>query len=121
MSTSPSRLLTKTDRQSFRILLAFVALLAALDSSCHSSPSKEESVTSIARALAEPNWATGVNYQIGDLIQFNGIVWECRQSHTSALGREPPGNYALWQRPTPVGSGPTPWTDQTHYLLGSDV
>src|SRR4051794_4860289 len=88
-----------------------LALASAIGPGCGDSHRSEAPAESIVRALAEPNWTTGVNYQVGDLVQFNGIVWECRQAHASTVGREPPGNYALWQRPTPVGSGPTPWTD----------
>jgi RHS repeat-associated protein len=121
MSLNPTKLVAKANRHSFRALVTMVAIFAGLDSSCHSSPPREESAAPIARALAEPNWAPGITYQIGDLVQFQGIVWECRQVHTSAVGWEPPGTRSLWQRPTPTESGPTPWTDQTHYLVGSDV
>jgi RHS repeat-associated protein len=108
-------------RNNFTLVIVGLTLASAIGPGCGDSHRSEAPAESIVRALAEPNWTTGVNYQVGDLVQFNGIVWECRQAHASTVGREPPGNYALWQRPTPVGSGPTPWTDQTHYLFGSDV
>lgn len=97
-----------------------LTLIAALAPGCRDQDQKEH-VEAIARPLSEPNWQVGTTYRRGDLVQYNGIVWECRQDHPSMAGRQPPGNYALWQRPTPTGIGPTPWTDQTHYLRGADV
>jgi RHS repeat-associated protein len=105
-----------------RILVVFVAICGAagLILSCQSTPPKDNA-TRIARALAEPSWSPGTTYRVGDLIQYGGIVYECRADHTSAVGWEPPNALSLWQRPTPIGPGPAPWAVQVHYVVGSDV
>src|SRR4029453_5920435 len=58
-------------------------------------------------------------YAVGAQVTFAGIVYECRQAHTSVTGWEPPRALSLWQRPPPRGL--SPWTTQTHYLVGSEV
>jgi chitin-binding protein len=41
-------------------------------------------------------WAPGVAYQIGNRVTYAGLLYECRQSHTSLTGWEPPNTPALW-------------------------
>ena len=41
-------------------------------------------------------WAAGVAYTIGDTVTYEGLEYECRQSHTSQVGWEPPNVLALW-------------------------
>jgi len=41
-------------------------------------------------------WASGVAYTIGDVVTYEGAEYECRQSHTSQVGWEPPKVLALW-------------------------
>lgn len=41
-------------------------------------------------------WATGVSYTAGDVVTYGGAEYECRQSHTSQVGWEPPNVLALW-------------------------
>jgi hypothetical protein len=41
-------------------------------------------------------WAPGVSYTIGDIVTYSGAEYECRQSHTSQVGWEPPNVLALW-------------------------
>ena len=41
-------------------------------------------------------WAAGVAYTIGDIVTYGGSEYECRQSHTSQVGWEPPNVLALW-------------------------
>ena len=41
-------------------------------------------------------WAAGVAYTIGDVVTYEGSEYECRQSHTSIVGWEPPNVLALW-------------------------
>jgi RHS repeat-associated protein len=100
-----------------------VAILFAAGINCHDdrTPQSSDPVDVKIQALAEPQWQPGVFYHLGDLVQFNNIVWECRQDHSGAVGFEPPGNYSLWQRPTPTDPGPTAWAVQVHYAVGSDV
>ena len=52
------------------------------------------------QAEQDPNtgteWAAGVAYTIGDIVTYEGLEYECRQSHTSLTGWEPPNVLALW-------------------------
>jgi hypothetical protein len=41
-------------------------------------------------------WAPGQVVVIGDLRTWLGITYECRQSHTTQVGWEPPNVLALW-------------------------
>jgi chitinase len=43
-------------------------------------------------------------YRVGDLVTYNGVVYQCLQAHTSQPGWEPPYTPALWQ---PVSTGAT--------------
>ena len=52
------------------------------------------------RVYVEPQpydeWAPYTAYTIGDIVTYLGIYYECRQSHTSLPGWEPPNVLALW-------------------------
>jgi chitodextrinase len=87
-------------------------------------------VTVVAAAQAEaqtqaqpgagpPAWRAGTRYAVRAQVTFAGLVYECRQAHTAVPSWEPPRTPALWQRPTPAGLAP--WTNQTHYVVGSEV
>lgn len=41
-------------------------------------------------------WAAYTDYVIGDIVTYLGIEYECRQSHRSLPGWEPPNVLALW-------------------------
>jgi hypothetical protein len=41
-------------------------------------------------------WAPGVAYTAGQVVTYQGSSYECRQSHSSQLGWEPPNVLALW-------------------------
>ena len=41
-------------------------------------------------------WAAWTPYTIGDRVMYQGVEYECRQSHTSQPGWEPPNVLALW-------------------------
>lgn len=41
-------------------------------------------------------WQPWTAYTIGDIVTYNGAEYECRQSHTSQPGWEPPNVPALW-------------------------
>jgi chitin-binding protein len=43
-------------------------------------------------------WAVGTNYPTGARVTFNGIGYQCRQTHTAITGWEPPNAPALWQQ-----------------------
>ncbi len=53
-----------------------------------------------------PEWQPYTSYTVGDVVSYNGQLYEALQSHTSLPGWEPPNVPALWQ---PVSGGnPTP-------------
>jgi len=41
-------------------------------------------------------WTVGVAYSIGDIVTYQGVDYECRQSHTAINGWQPPNVPALW-------------------------
>ena len=90
MATKPSLAYPITRSNLTRLLATCVALGAAFGPSCNDSRPSREGVSEVARALSEPNWAPGTTYQIDDRVQYNGILYECLQVHTSAAGWEPP-------------------------------
>jgi chitinase len=49
-----------------------------------------------------PAWQSGVHYNVGDLVTFNGQTFQCRQAHTSQPDWTPPAVLALW---LPVSGG----------------
>ncbi|CAM4294022.1 chitinase [Corallococcus sp. ZKHCc1 1396] len=50
----------------------------------------------LAAAADRGAWAPGVAYVVGDIASHGGKGYDCRQSHTSLLGWEPPNVLALW-------------------------
>ena len=66
-------------------------------------------------------WRLGVSYKVGDEVVFQGLVYVCRQSHTSQTGWEPPVTYALWQRTPIVTSDGSQWAPQVIYQAGDTV
>nr|WP_281291781.1 family 20 glycosylhydrolase [Saccharothrix saharensis] len=43
-------------------------------------------------------WTPNHAYTVGNQVTYNGVTYQCRQSHTSQPGWEPPTTPALWQR-----------------------
>jgi chitinase len=41
-------------------------------------------------------WAPYTAYTVGQIVTYNGLRYQCRQSHTSLPGWEPPNVLALW-------------------------
>jgi hypothetical protein len=41
-------------------------------------------------------WAPWTAYTIGERVTYQGVEYECRQSHTSQPGWQPPAVLALW-------------------------
>ena len=60
-------------------------------------------------------WAPNVPYAVGDLVTHLGKGYDCRQSHTSLVGWEPPNVPALWLERTsaPDTQAPTAPTQLT--------
>ncbi|RKH69801.1 fibronectin type III domain-containing protein [Corallococcus aberystwythensis] len=50
----------------------------------------------LALAADRGAWAPGVAYTVGDIASYGGKGYDCRQSHTSLVGWEPPNVLALW-------------------------
>ena len=76
-------------------------------------------VAVIEGAATATVWAPDKSYARGDLVSFEGVVYEARQAHRSAVGHEPSRAPALWMRPTPTEI--VEWTVQTNYVVGSGV
>lgn len=49
-------------------------------------------------------WKAQVSYQVGDQVTYQGKTYQCRQSHTSQTGWEPPKVPALWKEEKKVQS-----------------
>ena len=48
--------------------------------------------------LPVPKWQEGVDYEIGDKVAFEGLVYNCIQAHTSLSTWQPPDVPALFER-----------------------
>ena len=57
-------------------------------------------VPALARAADRGAWAPSVSYAVSDIVSYGGKGYDCRQSHTSLVGWEPPNVPALWQERT---------------------
>ncbi|MEO3804937.1 glycosyl hydrolase family 18 protein [Nonomuraea sp. B1E8] len=57
--------------------------------------------TSSSASAAMADWSAWTAYTAGTRVTYNGVTYECIQSHTSQPGWEPPNVPALWK---PVGS-----------------
>nr|WP_232293223.1 glycosyl hydrolase family 18 protein [Stigmatella aurantiaca] len=53
-------------------------------------------VPTLAAAANRGAWAPSVAYAQGDNVTYSGKAYDCRQSHTSLVGWEPPNVPALW-------------------------
>jgi chitinase len=73
-------------RWSGRSMVAWMALVALMWSL----------VPSLALAANKGAWAAGVAYVQGDTVTYSSKAYDCRQSHTSLAGWEPPNVPALW-------------------------
>jgi hypothetical protein len=62
-------------------------------------------------------WMPNKTYQVGDKVVFDGLVYVCRQAHTSQIGWEPPKTFALWARTETGGI----WAPQVIYKTGDVV
>jgi hypothetical protein len=73
--------------------------------------------------VSYPAWQPNVNYSAGAIATYgtmpNNIGYQCRQTHTSQTGWEPPNVPALWDRPTPFNC--LGWANQTNYKVGTIV
>jgi hypothetical protein len=61
------------------------------------TPDKTPALWSVVQT--EPTtdeWQAGVAYNIGDVVTYESITYECRQAHSAQVGWEPPKVLALW-------------------------
>ena len=64
------------------------------------------------------DWETGVSYQVGDQVTYEGTTYECIIAHTSQTGWQPTNTPALWN----AIQGPNNnWQTQTSYSVGDEV
>jgi len=47
-----------------------------------------------------PAWESGATYKLGDLVSYQGKVYECTYAHTSHMGWLPDGTPTLWKERT---------------------
>lgn len=70
-----------------------------------------------------PYWQTETAYEVGDRVQYDGLLYKCVQAHTSQSDWNPPAVPALWVRtstdPFPEWVQPTGAHDA--YALGAHV
>ncbi len=78
-----------------RSWVLFITLLAFQISSSSS--------TMIAQQA--PAWAPNTSYAIGASVTYQGVLYQCRQAHTSLVTWEPPNTPALWLVVTGGGGG----------------
>ena len=43
-----------------------------------------------------PKWQTGVSYEVGDTVAYNGATYECISAHDSQVTWEPDTATSLW-------------------------
>ncbi|MFG2052583.1 lytic polysaccharide monooxygenase [Micromonospora sp. NPDC048930] len=60
------------------------------------SPTPSPTVSPTGSPAPSGTWTAGTSYQVGDLVTYNGVTYQCRQAHTALPGWEPPNTPALW-------------------------
>jgi len=69
-------------------------------------------------------WQAGASYYVGDVFAYDGVEYECIQSHTSQAGWEPPNAPSLWKVHKKEGDVPEwvqPTGAQDAYAKGDKV
>ncbi|MDP4097243.1 lytic polysaccharide monooxygenase [Paenibacillus sp. P96] len=61
-----------------------------------SAASNAATATTSDPSTEAPDWAPNTTYNVNDLVTYNGVVYQCRQAHTSLDGWEPSTTPALW-------------------------
>lgn len=70
----------------------------AIDAAGNESANSNSINATTAQASTATPWAANVAYTTGTLVSYNGVTYECRQSHTSLNGWEPANVAALWKQ-----------------------
>ena len=55
-----------------------------------------DAVTASEQADLFAEWSPGINYTVGNLRRYDGILYRCVQNHASQEGWEPPAAVSLW-------------------------
>jgi chitinase len=85
-----------------------IAVQALLLSSSSVSSASSASHTLFASAVPQvPAWAPNTAYAVGAQVTYQGVLYQCRQAHTSIVTWEPPNTPALWLVITGGGGGDT--------------
>lgn len=75
---------------------SYTFTVRAIDAAGNESAASNTVQVTTAPAPAAQPWAPNTAYAVGELVSYNGEIYECRQAHTSLVGWEPPNVPALW-------------------------
>ncbi|EES74785.1 chitin binding domain protein [Paenibacillus sp. oral taxon 786 str. D14] len=75
---------------------SYTFTVRAIDAAGNESAASNAVQVTTASAPAAQPWAPNTAYAVGELVSYNGAIYECRQAHTSLVGWEPPNVPALW-------------------------
>ncbi|MER6944284.1 glycosyl hydrolase family 18 protein [Nonomuraea sp. NPDC000554] len=90
-----------------KFLAGVAALLLPLSAAVLAPPGAYGATTSASSTAAAAAWAPWTAYTAGTRVTYNGVEYECVQSHTSQPGWEPPNVPALWKVASGGGSDTT--------------
>lgn len=76
---------------------AYTFTVLAVDAAGNESPASNSVSATTIDGPAVQAWAPNTSYTVGTRVSYNGSTYECRQSHTSLNGWEPPNASALWK------------------------
>lgn len=114
-SASPQRPWSTQSAEFVRRALAAKASRAAVTYAARTMIRAEDLTTNEVQELVSmlPAWATVTAYAIGDVVSYDGKVWECVQAHTSQADWTPSTIPALWKARSPSDSVIMPWVQPT--------
>lgn len=75
---------------------SYTFTVRAIDAAGNESAASNTVQVTTASAPAAQPWVPNTAYAVGELVSYNGEIYECRQAHTSLVGWEPPNVPALW-------------------------
>ncbi|BFH63595.1 glycosyl hydrolase family 18 protein [Paenibacillus azoreducens] len=79
---------------------AYTFSVKARDAAGNISPASNEvqATTDASGPVTAPAWAPNTTYAAGVEVNYGGVIYKCRQPHTSLPGWEPPNVPALWAK-----------------------
>lgn len=80
-------------RPSWSLFLVLIAVQVLLLSSSAPFTSSALSASVVPQV---PAWAPNTAYAVGAQVTYQGVLYQCRQAHTSLVTWEPPNTPALW-------------------------